>query len=111
MINLNAFPVELLDQSSQPEALSERYNPLKENDPLVQIAAAISPQPDLDETECRKINAAQYNARLVREGSLWSGDDLRTTDVKNTVMLVSWRKKVRPSTTRPGGSTMARNAR
>ncbi|MBC7774522.1 MAG: XrtN system VIT domain-containing protein, partial [Phycisphaerae bacterium] len=59
----------------------------KENDPMMQIAAAVSPRPELDETECRKIYAAQYNARNVMEERLWSGDDLLTTNVKSTVML------------------------
>jgi len=59
----------------------------KENDPVMQIAAAVSPHPDLDELECRKIYAAQYNARQVMEERLWSGDDLITTEVKSTVML------------------------
>ncbi|MFN0174574.1 MAG: XrtN system VIT domain-containing protein [Saprospiraceae bacterium] len=71
----------------------------KENDPVMQIAAAMSPRPDLDELECRKIYAAQYNARLVMEERLWSGDDLLTTDVKSTVMLdpghrISYTEKV-----------------
>ncbi|MBP6810087.1 MAG: XrtN system VIT domain-containing protein [Saprospiraceae bacterium] len=71
----------------------------KENDPVMQIAAAVSPRPDLDELECRKIYAAQYNARLVMEERLWSGDDLLTTDVKSTVMLdpghrISYTEKV-----------------
>ncbi len=59
----------------------------KENDPMMQIAAAVSPRPNLDETECRKIYASQYNARLVMEERLWNGDDLITTGVKTTVML------------------------
>jgi XrtN system VIT domain protein len=59
----------------------------KENDPMMQIAAAISPQPELDELECRKIYASQYDSRLVMEDRLWSGDDLITTEVNSTVMI------------------------
>lgn len=59
----------------------------KENDPMMQIAAAVSPRPELDEDECRKIYASQYDVRNVMEERFWSGDDLLTTHVKSTVML------------------------
>ncbi len=74
------------DRGMMGDFLSPAFG-AKENDPLMQIAAVISPSPDLDEVECRKIYAAQYNARLVMEERLWSGDDLLTTQVKSTVML------------------------
>lgn len=58
-----------------------------ENDPLMQIAAAVSPRPELDADECRKIYAAQYDSRNVMEERFWSGHDLLTTSVHSKVML------------------------
>lgn len=58
-----------------------------ENDPLMQIAAAVSPRPELDADECKKIYAAQYDSRNVMEERFWSGHDLLTTSVHSKVML------------------------
>lgn len=58
-----------------------------ENNPLLQIAAMVSPRPNLNPDECRKIYASQYDSRQVMEDRLWSGNDLLTTDVQTRVML------------------------
>lgn len=58
-----------------------------ENNPLLQIAALVSPKPDLKPDECRKIYASQYDSRHVMEDRLWSGNDLLTTEVQTRVML------------------------
>ncbi len=57
------------------------------NDPLMQIAAAVSPRPELNADECKQIYASQYDSRNVMEERLWSGNDLRTTSVHSKVML------------------------
>lgn len=57
------------------------------NDPLLQIAAAVSAKPALDYQECRNIYAAQYNKRNIMEDRHWSGEDLLTTRVESRVQL------------------------
>ncbi|HOY05071.1 MAG TPA: XrtN system VIT domain-containing protein [Saprospiraceae bacterium] len=62
-------------------------NSVSENDPLMQIAAAVSPNPQLNDNECKKIYAAQYDHRNVMEERLWAGDDLVTTRVESRILL------------------------
>lgn len=59
----------------------------RENDPVMQIAGAVSPRPQLNADECRKIYAAQYDARNLMEERLWSDQDLVTSDVQTTVQI------------------------
>ena len=60
---------------------------VRENNPLLIIAATVSPKPKLTAEECRRIYTSQYDSRNIMEERLWSGDDLLTTHVQSRVML------------------------
>jgi XrtN system VIT domain protein len=90
---LNGYLLKAVAEQNLPVSngiLGEFFSPAfgrRENDPILQIAGAVSPRPALNADECRKIYAAQYNARNLMEERLWSDDDLITSEVQTSVML------------------------
>ncbi len=62
-------------------------NNAEHNDPLMQVAGAVSPMPDLSRDECASIYASLYDGRHLQEERLWSGNNLETKTVSNKVLL------------------------
>ena len=62
-------------------------NNADQNDPLLQIAGAVSPMPNLSRDECSSIYTSLYDGRRLQEERLWSGNNLETKTVNNKVLL------------------------
>ena len=69
------------------EMLFMANNNADNNDPLMQVASAVSPVPDLSRDECARIYASLYDGRHRQEERLWSGDNLETKTVTTRVLL------------------------
>ena len=69
------------------EMLFMANNNADNNDPLMQVASAVSPVPDLSRDECTRIYASLYDGRHRQEERLWSGDNLETKTVATRVLL------------------------
>ncbi|WP_118976851.1 XrtN system VIT domain-containing protein [Taibaiella koreensis] len=66
---------------------SRRFDEVRKHDPLIMIATFFHKGGAINEEERIKILESQFNARYQTEERLWSGRDLRTTDVISNIRI------------------------
>ncbi len=64
------------------------FNEIRRHNPLINVCMSFLGDTDLDRNTRVKILKSQYNARHVAQRKLWTGRDLETVDVLNSVQVI-----------------------